>query len=327
MITLKDIAQMADVSPSAVSRYLNGGSLSEEKSMRIKKAIEDTGYRPNSAAQTLRTGALKQIGVIVPKINSNSVGHVVAGINSVMAANGYSLFLGTTNGQDEQELRFLNLMQDNQVSGIIVMGTTMTPMKKDAFKACRVPLVITGQNFGDFPCVHHDDYGAMQALTKKMVSKGRKNIVYLGVDERDAATGLARRKAAFDTLREAGLDAVHMVAAGYEVENGYDCAQQILETYPKADGILCATDKLAHGIMKAMKEVGKKFPEDISICGVGDDWPDQLTTPTLTTARLYHEQCGEDAASILLQMIESKTAGYPLRQIKLGYTIVERESL
>lgn len=327
MITLKDIAQMADVSPSAVSRYLNGGSLSEEKSQRIRDAIAQTGYRPNQAAQTLRTGTLKQVGVIVPKINSNSVSNVVAGINSVMAANGYSLLLGTTAGQDEKELHFLNLMQDNQVSGIIVMGTTMTPIKKDALKSCRVPLVITGQNFGEICCVHHDDYGAMQALAEAMIARGRRKIVYVGVDEKDAATGLSRRKAAFDALRQADLDAVYLLAQDYEVESGYQCAQQILALYPDTDGILCATDKLAHGVMKALKEAGKHLPEDVSICGVGDDWPDQLTTPTLTTARLYHEQCGEDAASILLQMIEGKAEGQPLRQIKLGYTILRRESL
>ena len=74
MVTLKDIARLAEVSPSAVSRYLNGGSLSEEKSQRIGDAIAQTGYRPNQAAQTLRTGALKQVGVIVPKISSSSVG-------------------------------------------------------------------------------------------------------------------------------------------------------------------------------------------------------------------------------------------------------------
>lgn len=327
MITLKDIAQMAEVSPSAVSRYLNGGSLSEEKSQRIRKAIAETGYRPNQAAQTLRTGALRQVGVIVPKINSNSVSCVVAGINSVMAMNGYSLFLGTTNGQDEKELRFLELMQDNQVSGIIVMGTTMTPMKKDAFRACRVPLVITGQNFPDFPCVHHDDYGAMSALAEAMIRRGRKRIVYIGVDEKDTATGFSRRKAAFDTLNQAGLDAAYLVAADYEVNSGYDCAQRLLALYPDTDGVLCATDKLAHGAMKALKEAGKRLPEEVSVCGVGDDWPDQLTTPTLTTVKLYHEQCGEDAASILLQMIEGKSAESPLRQIKLGYTMIERESL
>lgn len=327
MITLKDIAQMADVSPSAVSRYLNGGSLSEEKSQRIRDAIAQTGYRPNQAAQTLRTGALRQVGVIVPKINSNSVSNVVAGINSVMAANGYSLLLGTTDGQDEKELHFLNLMQDNRVSGIIIMGTTMTPMKKDAFQSCRVPLVITGQNFADFCCVHHDDYGAMQALTETMIARGRRKIVYVGVDERDAATGLARWKAVFDALRQAGLDGVHLMAQDYEVESGYQCARQILSQYPDTDGILCATDKLAHGVMKALKEAGKNLPEDVSICGVDDDWTDQFTTPTLTTARLYHEQCGEDAASILLQMMEGKREEQPLRRIKLGYTILRRESL
>lgn len=327
MVTLKDIARLAEVSPSAVSRYLNGGSLSEEKSQRIGDAIAQTGYRPNQAAQTLRTGALKQVGVIVPKISSSSVGHVVAGVNEVMAANGYSILLATTGGEDEKELQCLNLMQDNQVSGIVLMGTTMTPMKKDAFKACRVPLVITGQNFSELCCVHHDDYGAMEALTELMIARGRQKIVYVGVDEKDAATGLARRRAAFDALRRAGLDGTYLLAPHYEVESGYQCAQQILSIYPDTDGILCATDKLAHGVMKALKEAGKKLPEDVSVCGVGDDWPDRLTTPTLTTARLYHERCGEDAASILLQMMEGKMAEQPLRQIKLGYTVMRRESL
>lgn len=327
MITLKDIAQMAEVSPSAVSRYLNGGSLSQEKSQRIRDAIEQTGYRPNQAAQTLRAGVLKQVGVIVPKINSNSVSCVVAGVNGVMAANGYTLFLGASGSNDETELQLLRLMQDNQVSGIILMGTTMTPMKRDAYQACRVPLVVTGQNFPDLCCVHHDDYGAMQALTQKMIEKGRTHLVYMGVDEKDAATGLARRKAAFDTLLRAGLDAVHLVAADYEVESGYNCAQQILSLYPETDGILCATDKLAHGAIKALKEAGKVLPRDVSICGVGDDWPDTLVEPALTTARLYHQQCGEDAATTLLQMIENREEAAPLRQIKLGYTIIERESL
>lgn len=327
MVTLKDIAQMAEVSLSAVSRYLNGGSLSEEKAQRIKKAIDETGYRPNQTAQALRAGALKQIGVIVPKINSNSVSCVVAGINPVMEEKGYSLFLGSTEGRDEKELQLLNLMQDNQVSGIIIMASTMTPLKRDAFRACRVPIVITGQSFEGFSCVHHDDYGAMKDLTERMIAKGRRRIVYIGTDERDAATGLARRKAAFDALKKAGLDAVHLVAASYEVESGYECAQQILSLYPETDGVLCATDKIAHGVMKALKEAGRRLPEEVSICGVGDDWPDQLTTPTLTTARLYHEQCGRDAAGILLQRIEGKHAELPLRQLCLGYTIVERESL
>lgn len=327
MVTLKDIAQMAEVSLSAVSRYLNGGSLSEEKAQRIKKAIDETGYRPNQTAQALRAGALKQIGVIVPKINSNSVSCVVAGINPVMEEKGYSLFLGSTEGRDEKELQLLNLMQDNQVSGIIIMASTMTPLKRDAFRACRVPIVITGQSFEGFSCVHHDDYGAMKDLTERMIAKGRRRIVYIGTDERDAATGLARRKAAFDALKKAGLDAVHLVAASYEVESGYECAQQILSLYPETDGVLCATDKIAHGVMKALKEAGRRLPEEVSICGVGDDWPDQLTTPTLTTARLYHEQCGRDAAGILLQRIEGKHTELPLRQLCLGYTIVERESL
>ena len=98
-MTIKDVARLAGVSPAAVSRYLNGGSLSEEKRVQVREAIRTTGYRPDVAAQTLRTGRVNQVGVIVPKIHSDSVSQVSAGISGALAQQGYLTLLGSTGSQ------------------------------------------------------------------------------------------------------------------------------------------------------------------------------------------------------------------------------------
>lgn len=328
-MTLKEVARLAGVSPAAVSRYLNGGSLSEEKSQRIRQTIEATGYRPNQAAQTLRTGHFKQIGVIVPRIESFTVSRVISGINEGLAARDYMPVLGCTNLRDDLELQYLDMMQANHVAGIILMGTSVTPEKVDAFRACAVPLVITGQNVPGLPCIHHDDYNAMKELTSLVLARGRRKLAYLGVSEEDPAAGIARRQGAQDALREAGLDpaALLCLQSGFSIESGYCAAQQLLEQRPDVDGVLCATDKIAHGAMQALKAAGKRLPQEVSIAGVGENWANRISTPQLTTVHLYHQECGRVAAAILLEMIEQRQKSKQARQIKLGYTLVERASI
>lgn len=95
-MTISDIAKMAGVSSAAVSRYLNGGPLSEQKRAVIHEVVEKTGYRPDTAAQTLRTGKVNQVGVIAPSIGSQSVGQITAGIASELDAKSYLMLLGNT---------------------------------------------------------------------------------------------------------------------------------------------------------------------------------------------------------------------------------------
>ena len=146
-MTIKEVAELAGVSSAAVSRYLNGGSLSEEKRRRIRRTIEETGYHPNLVAQTMRTGHIRQIGVIVPKIHSDSVSQVTAGIARQLRQRGYVTLLGSTDHEEGGALGYLDIMQNNQVAGVILMGTCLTPILSDAMRECRVPLVVTGQNY------------------------------------------------------------------------------------------------------------------------------------------------------------------------------------
>ena len=328
-MTIKEVAVLAGVSPAAVSRYLNGGSLSAEKRVRIRQAIQKTGYRPDVAAQTLRTGRVNQVGVIVPKLHSESVSQVTAGISAALADRGFLTLLGVTGGQEERELRYLTAMQENHVAGIVLMGTCYTPAHEEAFAACGVPLVVTGQNIPGMPCVYHDDRNATRELAARMLEKGRRHIGYIGVKEKDPAAGLARRLGVQDALRAAGLDADKMprLSGSFDQESGYSCMTELLAMDPALDGVVCATDTIALGAMSALKKLGRRVPAEISIAGVGDSWAGTITDPQLTTAHLYFNQCGTDAAKMLLHLIEDGKKNGPVRQTMLGYTIVERGSI
>lgn len=328
-MTLKEVAQLARVSPAAVSRYLNGGSLSREKRERIRQTIAETGYRPNQAAQTLRTGHINQIGVIVPRLDSFTVSRVIAGINEGLASRDYMPVLGCSDLRDDRELGYLDVMQANHVAGIILMGTSLTDAKLEAFRTCSVPLVITGQQVPGLPCIYHDDFNAMRELTALMLARGRRKLGYLGVPEWDRATGVARQEGVRAALVQAGLDPESLcyVQSDFRMESGYQAARALLERQPDVDGILCATDQIAHGATRALREAGKRLPQEVSVAGVGDDWANQISDPALTVVRLYHQESGRNAAKLLLQMIARKEPAGPPPQIKLGYTIIQRESI
>ena len=121
-MTISDIAKMAGVSSAAVSRYLNGGPLSEQKREAIREVVEKTGYRPDAAAQTLRTGRVNQIGVIAPSISSQSVGQITAVIASELDQQNYLILLGNTELDEQRELGYLTAMQRHHVAGIILSG-------------------------------------------------------------------------------------------------------------------------------------------------------------------------------------------------------------
>ncbi len=326
-MTLREVAQMAGVSPASVSRYLNGGPLSQGKRAAIRAVIERTGYYPNQAAHTLRTGKLKQVGVVVPRIHSETVSQVTAGIEEVLSEEGYLPVLGSTDLNPEREMKYLELLNAFHVSGVIHMARAVPKALLEFYRDYPVPLVITGQNLTGFHCVFHDDYHAMKELAGRLILRGRRKICYIGVDEDDVAVGQERLRGAQDALYAAGHNAEEMpvAVADFTWESGYQRMKEMLESFPDTDGVLCATDTIAQGAILALRECGRVVPGDVSVAGVGDDWADLVSIPRLTVARLDQIRCGRMAASILLRLLARPDAAPA--QIMLGYTIIDRESI
>ena len=357
-MTIKEVARLAGVSPAAVSRYLNGGPLSKEKRERVAQAIEETGYRPNLMAKTMRTGRMRQVGIIVPRIFSESVNQVMDGIAEELLEKDYLTVLGYSDKNKDRELQYLEMMQSNRVAGIVLMGTTLSEIKRMSLENCTVPLVVTGQKYSGLHCVYHDDRGGVRELTQRMIAKGRSRIAYIGVREDDLAAGLARREGFLEALESAGLPVnnVPRRTADFDAQSGFLCMQELLEECPDLDGVICATDIIAHGAISALKRAGRRIPEDVSIAGVGDNWADLISSPTLTTVHLHHRRCGMLAARMLLSLIGEDDEGGSRKgpevsgsnhtdqnisdpglseqsvsddhhHIQLGYQIIERESL
>ena len=136
-MNIAEIAKRAGVSNAAVSRYFNNGYISEEKREKIRKVVEETGYRPSVQAQTLRTKKTKMIGMIVPKVASASLGRVVEGVLSILNENGYRMLLAVTQNDPEKELEYLDALDDKQVDGVILVATVFTAEHKQALKICR----------------------------------------------------------------------------------------------------------------------------------------------------------------------------------------------
>ena len=329
-MTISDIAKLAGVSSAAVSRYLNGGPLSEQKRAVIQAVVEKTGYSPDTAAQTLRTGKVRQVGVIVPSISSQSVGQITSGIAAELGASRYLMLLADTELDEQMELEYLTALQRNHVAGIILLGYDSSPQLCKALKDCRVPVVVTGQRFADLPCVYNDDRAAARDLTRKMLEHGRRNIVYIGGSEQDAATGIARRQGVQDALNAAGLDGdklPRLCCSAFTMEEGERCMNELLACCPDLDGVVCVTDTVALGAMRALRAAGRAIGTQVSLAGIGDSWVGGVVEPGLTTVRFYQKQVGVEAARMLLQMLEHPENGGPVRQTTLGYSVVDRGSI
>ena len=321
-MNIAEIAKLAGVSRAAVSRYFNDGYISEQKREQIRKVVEETGYRPSVQAQTLRTKKTKMVGVIVPKIASASIGRVVEGILSVLNENGYQMLLAVTQNEPKKELEYLSAFCEKQVDGVILVATVLTPEHKRMLKAGSVPVVIVGQYLDGHSCVFHDDYHASYDLTRLFLDKGRRKLGYIGAIEQDQAVGAERYRGFREAASEAGLNelAQNYVTAAFSVASGYEMAGELLKKCGDLDGIICATDTMAAGVMQYLNEQGKKVPEQILVAGQGDSEMAKVTEPPLISVHYAYEKSGEIAVQMLMDLLGHKEG--VVQEVKLGYHLV-----
>lgn len=328
-MTMKEVAQIAEVSTAAVSRYINGGPLSQEKRDRIRAAMQQTGYQPDVAAQMLRTGITDHVGLIVPKIDSDAVNRFTAGATPALAEAGFLTLLADTENNTEKELSYLSLYQNRQVAGILMQATILTPQLEEELRSIMIPIVVVGQQFRQITCVYHDDFGAAYELTNLVLAKDRQKLAYIGVTEQDVAVGSNRRKGVQAAMKDYGMPSESLLTeiSTFSVEGGRLAMEKLLARDPMIDAVICATDRIAFGAMETLRKAGKQLPEDVSVTGMDDHWAGEHIVPHLTTAHFYYKTSGETAAKLLVEMIQNKGTPGPVHQIMLGYAIKARDSV
>lgn len=324
-MNINEIAKLAGVSRATVSRYLNDGYVSEEKREIIRNVIEETGYQPSTQAQTLRTKKTSLVGVILPKINSDTISREVAGISDVLTARGYQMILANTNNDLEEELKYLSLFRERQVDGVIFIATMFTRKHKQMLKDYKVPIVLLGQHLEGYPCIFQDDYRAAVLVTEKLLENGRK-FAYIGVTERDEAVGQKRKKGFESALRKKKLELSpeYMKEGSFTLDSGYEKAFELFEKDPTIDSLVCATDTMAIGAMTYLKEIGLRIPEDVQIAGIGDGALGKIVEPKLTTVHFYYKTSGREAAAMLVDLLEQEKS--VCKEVKMSCELVERQS-
>ena len=145
---IKDIARLAEVAPSTVSRVLNGsGYVSAEVRSRVEKVIADTGYVPNSIAKSLKAKKSRTIGVIIPRIASFSMASVIEAVTRECEVAGYEVFLANTTLRVEKELSFLQAFARRQIDGVVMMSVKITPEHVKLIESLDFPVVVVGQQY------------------------------------------------------------------------------------------------------------------------------------------------------------------------------------
>jgi LacI family sucrose operon transcriptional repressor len=309
MLTIKEIAKLANTSISGVSRvFNNSGYVKEEVRIRVQKVLDETGYRPNALAKALHSKRSQTIGVILPKINATSSSENIAGIDQYFTDKGYSIILGNTNHSIKKELEYLDLFSEKQVDGIVLIATELTEEHEKKIKKIGKPVVVMGQRTNDLtPCVLFDEAAAAEEITTHLAEWHHKSIALIGVSENDVAVGVNRKQGYLNALKkyDLALNEALIVLGSFSVKSGYQACKELIEKRKqKPDAIFAINDKMAIGAINYLIAHGYRVPEDVSVCGVGGGTTSAYYNPKITSLVYDFKESGRVSAELLHKLIE-----------------------
>ncbi|MDP7980808.1 LacI family DNA-binding transcriptional regulator [Bacillus multifaciens] len=321
--TISDIAQIAGVAKSTVSRYLNGGSVSDVTKEKIKRAIQETGYVPNTFAQSLKAKKTNIIGTIVPRLDSYASSLTLIGIDEQLKELNYQMLISNSNQDLEREIESIYTLANQKVAGIILLATQITDQHIEAFRKIDIPVLLVGQQHNEVYSFIHDDYGAAYQIGQYILEKGHRRIGYLGVTEHDIAVGVNRKQGFKKAIGTKADCEVKYYETSFNIEDAIQTASEIIEEFHPSI-LVCATDNIALGALKAAYMKGLRVPEDVSITGFGGYQVTGVIHPAVTTVKFYYKEVGQRAARNIVKLINEEE----IEKISISkYEIIERESV
>jgi LacI family transcriptional regulator, sucrose operon repressor len=323
MKTIADIAKIAGVGKSTVSRYLNGGSVSEATKRKIEQAINETGYTPNPFAQSLKAKKTNFIGTIVPRLDSYATSRTLIGIDEQLKQLNYQLLISNTSQHIEREIETIYNLASQKVAGIILLATQITKAHLEAFEKVKIPILLVGQEHPSVYSVIHNDYEAAYEIGKYILQKGHRKIAYLGVTEKDVAVGVKRKKGFKRAIEEVESCEVRYFETDFNMFIAQEKASKMLEEY-QPTVIVCATDNIALGALRAAQLKGLSIPKDISITGFGGYDVTEIIHPGLTTVKFFFKEAGKMAAQNIVKLVNEEAIA---KRTLSNFQIIERESV
>lgn len=328
-VTMTDVARRAGVSQPTVSFVLNDRrdvAVAEHTRQRVLQAAAELDFRPNRAAQALRSNRSYVVGVITNGIISQPyAGRIVLGIQQVVQSSEYvCMAVDTTDDPEQGDAAVGNLLAQG-VAGIVYASPSPKALHRDPrLDGMRTLFVNCWPEQGRADTILlADEYGGGRAAASAVFARGHREVAFLGGPRSEYACK-ERRRGFADAAKEAGLRVTDLVQryGTYHISSGYDLTYKVmLEHNPTA--LVCGNDRMAIGALFALRDLGLDCPRDVSIVGF-DDQPDvaDQVRPRLTTAALPHLTMGRRAGELLL----GDAAEAPDRVI-VDCELIERESV
>lgn len=317
MNNILDIANLAGVSKSTVSRYLNGGSVSEKTRQKIDKIVQETGFKPNQFAQSLKAKRTNMIGVIVPRLNSYASNETLLGIETTLRRQNYQTLIANTDLSLDLELNAIKTFHTSKVDGIILLATTLTEEHIELIDSLDKPFLLIGQQDKHIHSIIQNDYAAGINIGKYFKNLEYQNIAYLGVPETDIAVGQKRKQGVIKGFGQT----IPIYETTFKLQDATETAKQLVDKY---DALICATDNIALGVLKAAQQQNLKVPDQLSITGFGSYETTSIVTPMITTIKFPYFETGALAAKSMLDLIDEKEV--PLLQ-EMSFELEEKESV
>jgi LacI family repressor for deo operon, udp, cdd, tsx, nupC, and nupG len=327
---IKDIAALANVSPATVSRVFSSPDLVSKKTLdKVKKVVDELGYRPNRMGASLRTRKSGNIVAIIPDITKPVNAGIIRAIEQGAQSAGYSVLLGDTQGLEEREQHYADLVSHGQADGILLFGSRI-PFKinPDLPLKEQLPPLVNGNEgieSDEIVKVAVDNVAAAKAAVDYLISIGHKRIAAM-TGPSEVPSSNKRIKGYRSALAEAGIefDEELQVEGHYDVKSGVVCAQKLLLLRERPTALFCFNDDMAIGAMQFLQQQGFKIPQDISVMGFDDINYAEYVSPSLTTVHQPLQEIGSECIDLLLKQLKGEDVEPGTRY--LPYTLMLRNS-
>ena len=331
-LTIVEIADMAGVSVSTVSRVINDkGPMREDTRARVQKVIERANYMPNKLAKGLASQHSRTIALIIPDVANPFFADIIHGVENTVMPLGYSLYLCNSNFDHDRERRFLEEMAERRAEGVVLVSAFLQNealihrLDQNAMRVVCVQTQVEGLD-----SVNTNDYESMCVSMQRLVDLGHERIAFICIDRR----GCRMRYSAYqNVLSRNGLPIApeyikESVDGGYATNPGYHLTRELLALPEPPTAIQALNDYMAYGAYQAAQEMGFAIPNDISISGFDDLPLSKLLMPPLTTTRQPAYEMGQAGSDILLRRIAlgPRSPGQPREERVFETAFVERAS-
>ncbi|WP_409304233.1 LacI family DNA-binding transcriptional regulator [Peribacillus sp. SCS-155] len=319
MVTIKDIARVANVSVTTVSRALNGYSdVNEKTRQKIVRIAKEMNYSPNTLARGLVTNKSQTIGFLVSGMNrsankDNFTFEVLSGANECISKRGYDLVLFNTTTSKQREKTYSQLCRERRVDGVIMQGMKIDdPYLKEVIESdipCMlIDIPIQSKTVG---YVTTDNVLGAKTAVNYLIGLGHKKIALINGHD-DAYVSLKRKEGYVKALKEANLP-IHkewILDGGFLEEQAQLAAAKLLKSHPDITAVFCASDLMALGTIKAARAMGLDVPRQLSVVGYDNILLASYSAPAITTIAQDKFQLGYQAADHLVDMLEGKDVSH-----------------